>query len=192
MSWKTYEPQVPLSGAKKLTIPVTVSLNGQGRYNSGRLRLKVLVRTELLEGGLAWWKGSAGVSLLVGEDENAGSIKIVPGNSLRLRASGGRGSRALLVVPAWPGLSNVAFKPLAVEFDHADKWIEITLPSRALARESDTPTPTPTPAAGAPGPTAAASPLIGDKPGKPFTGLGSTGPHPHPAMQRPATRTPRS
>jgi hypothetical protein len=145
-----------------------------------------VVRTELLDGGLSFWKKDALVSLLIGAEENAGSIKIQPGGTIKLRVAGGVSGRVMLSVPAWPGLSSSAVKSLAVEFDHSEKWIEIDLPRVLLGKALPTLPPAPPP-----GPTAAISPLIKDGKSEPFTGLGASGPHPHPAMQRPATRTPR-
>ena len=180
MSWKLYDVPRPSTAAERAKVPVTVSLNGQGVNTKNHLRLKIVLRTEHLEGGLSWWKAGVAVRLLVGEDENAGSIRIEPGGALKLSKAGGTTGRPMLSVPAWPGLSNKSAKALPAEFEHSEKWIEIALPPAVLATA-------PTPPAGT-GPTAATSPLIEDKKGVPFRGLGSTGPHPHPAMQRPATR----
>jgi hypothetical protein len=186
MSWRPYEPLYTMSGSEKATIPVTVSLNAQGARGTGRMRMKVVVRTELLDGGLPFWNAAATVSLLIGADENAGSIRIVPRGPIKLRTAGGRLGRVMLSVPAWPELSTDAVKTIAVEYDHSENFIEIDLPACMLAKVNSTATKP------APSSTAAGSLPIEDKKSKPFTGLGSTGPHPHPAMQRPATRTTRS
>jgi hypothetical protein len=176
MSWKAYEQPQSMSSAEKVKVPVTVSLSAQGSRGTGRLRLKVVVRTEHLEGGLPWWKTGTMCSLLIGEGENAGAIRIEPGKTLILRQAGGTGGRPMLSVAAWPGLSDEAVKAQPVTFDYSEKWIEIELPHSVMARASR----------GQPVQSAVSSAPAGNAKGAPFRGLGSTGPHPHPQMQRPA------
>lgn len=182
MTWKAYEP--PVAAGQLKNAPITLAVTVGPRFKP---RVRISVRPELLD-DVKWWKKGALVSLLIGEGEDAGSIRITKDGPFPL-SDGTLGSgRFLLNVPLWPGAAINAIKKVAPEFDYGDSWIEITLPASMLTQG----TPTETTAAKPPGPTAAASPLITDKKGAPFRGLGSTGPDPHPMMQRPATRaTPR-
>ena len=172
MTWLDV-PAAPLvSGSAKVRTPVTATVNPVG--GRARQRLALAVRPHLIE-GLSWWKPGAAVAVQRGAGEHAGMLRVTPGGKHRLRVMGGRRKAAgqspaavLLTLTELPGMPAKGQKPVALEFDYGDDWLEVTLPewARAAAGASVTPRGASAPAAE---PALSAEPAPAKQPYVPIT-----------------------
>lgn len=128
MSWS---PARPPEGFRAEAAVRVGSAQKSARY---RPALVISVSPNRLDGGASFLAAGACVSVLYGAGEHAGMVRIVPGGSIRVAATGGKIGRSSVVVlrialPA--GVAASKRKPEAVEYDHGDDWIELTLPDWA-------------------------------------------------------------
>lgn len=131
MSWtELAPPPAPDKGKRHGAVTATVSPGG-GRF---RQRLTLTVRPALLDGGLAWWReGAGGVAVLRGHGEHAGMLRVTPGGPHALRLLGGQAKhkRPVGLLLMVPGMPTDGHKPLVLEHDHGDGWLEVVLPDWA-------------------------------------------------------------
>lgn len=130
MSW---EPIRPRGRATHTRAGVPVTVRGSLGRGGAQPMLTVTVRPEMLEGGLSWWQAGKSVTVLRGSGEHAGMVDIRPGGSFLLTRSktgtlaAGRERATILQVSGFPGIR--AHKAIAVEFDHTNDWLQITVPA---------------------------------------------------------------
>lgn len=144
MSWS---PARPPEGFRAEAAVRVGSAQKSARY---RPALVISVSPNRLDGGASFLAAGASVSVLYGAGEHAGMVRIVPGGSIRVAATGGKIGRSSVVVlrvalPA--GVAASKRKPEAVEFDYGDGWLELTLPDWARLTSLPARTAEPMPAA---------------------------------------------
>lgn len=138
MSWE------PLGGARVAeTAPVTISSSaGVGRMAP---QIYITLRLSLLP-PLPFLAIGQTCDVLFGRGENAGLMRIVPGTRSMLGTAGRHGPRTttcMVHVRAPDGIKPEKRAPEAVTFKHGEDWLEIKLPTWAVAVERVT---TPAPA----------------------------------------------
>lgn len=127
MSWS---PAKPLENKREVR-PVRVGAAQKSVRYRARL-VVVLLPTHLP--GAEFLAPGARVMVLLGGGEHAGMLRIQPDGPVRVAATGGKHGRSGAVIlrialPAGVGAAKHA--PEAVEFDHGDGWVELTLPQWA-------------------------------------------------------------
>ena len=145
MSWSPL-PVAPTRA--KVTAALTASTTpGSGTQPA---RLSLAFRHAQFE-GVTWLTAGAQVSVLVGHGEHAGMLRIEPNGLppvMPVTLSKPPGSMVALRLPPPPGLPPAKRASVALEFDYADRWIEVTLPPawrletpRGFPAPSDVPAP---------------------------------------------------
>ena len=165
MSWIDWDPPAaaPSSQAKS-AVSVSAAKPG-GRY--GRA-LRITIRADLMTDAPAFLAAGARVRVQIGQGENAGVLRLVPGrpSDPALGRTAGRSTSLRLALSGWAWLPPVQKGLTAAEFDFADDWLQVTLP--AWAR------PVAAAAAAAPAPALAARAAATEK--KPFVGAATGAP----------------
>ena len=129
-----------------------------------------------------WAAQVVDVRLLLGEGEDAGRVRVVPGGAIRLLAMGKTRAfiRSGLLACTLP-VPDGKVAPVPVEFDYDAEWIDITLPVWARAKPAMASTPVTV--VGVAGASAPAKPPfkgalaggLGDVAGRPSAPLPMTG-----------------
>lgn len=168
MSWSPITPQPRSKRGAPRHAPVAVgALAKTARSSPG---LVVILRAHLLETTPAWLRLDGSVAAMLGAAEHAGMLRIEPNGPFTLRGTPGNAPDRPVLQLRVPLPADVApgkQQPVAVEFDYADRWLELTLPGWARAAE---PMAAPRAAAAAPAEQPAAAPAMPVAPSPRFTG----------------------
>jgi hypothetical protein len=109
--------------------PVTVSLSLPGRRGKRR-SIYVLVRPNLLEGGLSWWRAPTKVSVKISAPDGTDlRMRIAPGGEHPLFWTDEKHQLAMLRINAFPWISHGEAHSLAItDFTHSHDHLEFRLP----------------------------------------------------------------
>ncbi|HQU16655.1 MAG TPA: hypothetical protein PLO69_11210 [Gammaproteobacteria bacterium] len=137
MSWEEIE-RATNSKNSKLT-EVTVSAPPPPK--TGRQRLVIILRTALIEDCPSYLAVGAKVKALIGRNEHAGMVRIVPNGRCTLTTLGRAGATGSLALTLpMPDGQVVGQQPQTdVAFDYGTDWIEVTLPAWARSAVVDAP-----------------------------------------------------
>ncbi len=133
MTWVDLPDMRPRTNGNRPPCAVLASCNAAGvRF---RQHLRITIRPDLLEGGCVWWVAGAFVHAQIGRDTHLGQLRLSPvgkNAGLKLSRPIGTSKSPSLSLIGFPHLvSGVAHRGEALEHDHGDDWIELTLPSWA-------------------------------------------------------------
>ena len=133
MSWT---PLKPVNKGRVAPIFAGVSLGLSrpgGRYAQW---LRIVFRPDHIDHPPAWLKPGKKVSIMLGAADHAGLVRMVPDGDFTLTTAGGVSRKSNLVcikLPPPEACHGGKIQPSQmVEYDHADGWIEITLPKWCL------------------------------------------------------------
>lgn len=130
MSWSPMKPPFARTPGAGRPMAVSVTVH-KADAKTGKFMLFV-VRPDLFEGGLVWWKVGAAVSVESGAGEHAGMVRVRPDGDWKITGQGTRkGVIPIVRLPIPPDAPREGCRMLPVEFDHGDNWLEITLPAWA-------------------------------------------------------------
>lgn len=157
MTWTPFTPPASATIGKAPPPPVSMSATeGKGNHKP---RIYLSVRAPSAA-EIGWWTAGAAVSVAIGDGEHAGMMRVTPGGLFALRSSGGKDPKkaaVLLVLPLLPGVVRGLQPSTGVQWDYAEDWLEVTLPTWCAPPEQV--------------PSAPAT-------RQPFRGVGSTAPDP--------------
>ncbi|MBR0681945.1 hypothetical protein GXW74_15730 [Roseomonas eburnea] len=129
MSWSPLAPQATRARPDRAAITVASSAGG-GRLPAA---IVIIIRTRKLEGG-TFMSHRARVKILAGGGPHAGMLRIEPDGPFEPHWPSGKAVASgtlKLRIDLPHGVAPENRKPETVEYDHADDWIEITLPEWA-------------------------------------------------------------
>lgn len=129
MSWT---PLIPVNKTPVLPLQAGISISlskPQGRF--GQI-LRVAFRTKNIDHPPAWLKAGMRVTVMLGAGDHDGMLRIVPEGEFTLTQGTGvhakSGMVTLKLSPPAPCKGGPEQPRQMVEYDHADGWIEVTLP----------------------------------------------------------------
>lgn len=118
----------PARGSRLSKPDVTLSCRARGNAQI----LSMLVRAS---SGVYWWEVGRRVDVALGDGSDKGQLRVTRSENgafvIGKHVAKGGALKGSLSIPATPGLAPGAHKPTAVDWDHGDDWLVITLPAWA-------------------------------------------------------------
>ncbi len=127
MGWT--ELTTPVTPAKANAAGAAVRISGTDGGKFAVQRTIVSINAALIPAELQWMKPDVSCKVLLGQDGDAGKIKIRLGGTFPLRRSSNSKRVMLLRLPKLPGRMPGKFATEAVDWQQVNDSIEIVLPS---------------------------------------------------------------
>lgn len=129
MTWTDLDPPDSVGGGINLHAVMLSATRPDGRY---RPALLITIRRRLFDDNdaPAWLKPGARVGVQLGSGPNAGQLRIVPNGRFTIgRTPKGGDECGVIRLPVLPHQQPGKQRPIGCEFDYADTWLSITLPT---------------------------------------------------------------
>lgn len=135
MTWSSLPTGGSDRHAARAARRVAVSIGATQRTAKSYPGLIVVLRPYLMDTPPVWLRAGERVDIQIGAGEHAGLLRIVPGARFAVGRTpmNAPGKPVLQLRIPTPALADLGTKlPLApVKFDHADRWLDLTLPEWA-------------------------------------------------------------